>query len=832
MKRFKLLYALLPLSFLIATALFYSVYSAVKAQMIAEINERQLTHAKQAARGIETYVQQYINQLSHLAEHTEVIDLNQRGKKHLQTFYLQNQKQIRGITRLGADGRIIHAVPFNPSLIGVSVKHQKHIQDLLATQKPVVSDVFRAIQGFHAIALYVPVFRGNVFRGGLAVLLSAEDLAKQYLQDIRIGQNGYAWLISQHGIELYCPVPGHIGESVYKTSGAFPTIISMAESMMRGESGQTIYWYDHVRANRTESVKKHAVYHPIHVGNTLWSVVVATPEDEIVSLMVGFRNRLFLILLLVGIVGLVSAYYIATIRAREKDAAAIMRSQVALAESERKLRQILEHTTNVFFTHTPDHLLTYMSPQSARVLDFSLEQQNLDWRTFLTDNPVNHHALESTQRALDTGQAQPPYEAEIRTPTGRIRWVEVNEAPVVENGRVIAMAGSLTDISDRKHLDEERQKGQKLESLGILAGGIAHDFNNLLMSILGSISLAKHYLHGNDQARNQIEQAEKASLRAKDLAQQLLTFSRGGEPVAKSIELGPLLKDTISFSLRGSKSRYELSFAEGLWPVLADAGQISQVINNIVINADQAMPDGGVLTVSVKNVDPAQALADGLPSREHVKISIADKGAGIEPEVLKKIFDPYFTTKAKGSGLGLATAYSIIKNHGGRITVHSTVGHGAQFDIYLPAAQEKPKTPEPQAAGIIRGNGRILVMDDEDDIRAVLLQMLTALGYRPDGCADGDAAVELFGRAQQLGDPYDLVMMDLTVPGGKGGKDTIGLLREIDPGVSAIVSSGYANDPIMAHYEAYGFVGVISKPFNIMTLSEVVASVLAARRTQ
>lgn len=828
--RFKGLVFILVLSFLLAAGLFYSAYEEVKAQLIAEINERQLAHAKQASRGIENFIRRYVHELEHIVSHPEIIESSPQGRRLMRQFRQLNAEEIRVMTRLDAAGRIIHTEPFDASFIGVDVRHQAHVQDLLATRKVVVSDVFPAVQGFQAVAIYVPVFRDGEFSGGLAVLLSAEDLAQQYLKDIRIGVTGYAWLISQKGIELYCPVPEHIGKSVYETSAAFPSIIAMTEKMMRGEEGQTVYWYDRIRDGRSEPVKKHAVYYPIHIGSTLWSVVVATPEDEVLSLMRGFRNRMLAIALLAGVVALAASFYSATLRAREQNALMIQRSEQALRESEQKLRQILEHTTNVFFTHSTDHKVTYVSPQAEKILDLQLTDIMFDWRTTLTDNPVNQIGLSATERAIETGQAQPPYELEIRTPAGRVRWVEVNEAPVIENGTVIAIAGSLTDITDRKHLDEERRKGQKLESLGILAGGIAHDFNNLLMAIMGNISLAKYYLTDNDRAMEQIVKAEKASLRARDLAQQLLTFSRGGEPVTQSIDVEVLIRDTVSFSLRGSKSRYSLSFAKGLWPVQADAGQISQVINNIVMNADQAMPDGGQITISAENVAAELSGINGHPPKAYVKIVVTDEGGGIPPEIQEKIFDPYFTTKAQGSGLGLATAYSIVTNHGGHIAVHSSAGAGTRFEVYLPATREAPKPSVLSQADFIQGEGRILVMDDEEDVLEVLMQILAALGYRPDACADGDAAVEMFVRARQLQDPYDLVIMDLTVPGGKGGKETIALLREIDPKVSAIVSSGYADDPIMAHYEEYGFSGVMPKPFTVAMLSGLIESVLAKKR--
>jgi len=396
------------------------------------------------------------------------------------------------------------------------------------------------------------------------------------------------------------------------------------------------------------------------------------------------------------------------------------------------------------------------------------------------------------------------------------------------------MQSTLIDITERKRMEEELLKAQKLESVGVLAGGIAHDFNNILTAILGNIGLAKMYAEPEGKVHARLAEAEKASLRARDLTQQLLTFSKGGAPVTQTASIGDLVRDSASFAVHGSPVRLEFSippddpsatdrtFAsrQTLWPVEVDEGQISRVVNNLVINAVQAMPEGGAIRIRAENVTVEAKQVPALEAGRYVKVSIEDPGIGIPGEQLPKIFDPYFTTKEGGSGLGLAASYAIVKKHKGLLTVESELGVGTTFRIYLPASGKEVRARAETGSLPPTGTGRVLVMDDEEVVREVAAQMLSHLGYEADSAGDGAEAIELYVDAKESGRPYAVVIMDLTVVGGMGGKEAIRRLRVIDPEVKAIVSSGYANDPVMASFEAYGFNGVVAKPFRIQELSE------------
>ena len=399
-------------------------------------------------------------------------------------------------------------------------------------------------------------------------------------------------------------------------------------------------------------------------------------------------------------------------------------------------------------------------------------------------------------------------------------------APIRDSqNKIIGAVLVFRDTTEKRRMEAELVKIQKLESLGVLAGGIAHDFNNFLTAIIGNLSLAKLDSKPGDHVVAWLDEMEKASLQAKNLTQQLLTFSKGGQPVKKLVDLAELVKNSATFSLRGSNVRCKFSISQDLLPVEADGGQIGQVINNLVLNADHAMPEGGIVEICADNITLTADNEFSLAAGPYIRTSLRDHGVGIHPDHLAKVFDPYFTTKHKGSGLGLTVAYSIIDKHKGRMTVASELGQGTTFTMYLPASEKPASQLTDEERHLFIGKGKILVMDDEEFIREVATQMLSKIGYEVSAAADGDQAIEMYRQAQKIGEPFDIVIMDLTVPGGMGGKEAIRKLKKLDPDVKALVSSGYSNDPIMSNFREYGFMGVVKKPYRIQDMSDALRSV-------
>jgi len=346
------------------------------------------------------------------------------------------------------------------------------------------------------------------------------------------------------------------------------------------------------------------------------------------------------------------------------------------------------------------------------------------------------------------------------------------------------------DITARKRMEENLLRAKKLESISMIAGGIAHDYNNLLTSILGSISLLKLDLPHDDEILETLSVAEQASLQAKNLTQQLLTFSKGGAPTKTTLAMPELIKDATEFALRGSNVKAEYLFPDDLWPVKGDKGQLAQVFHSLSINADQAMPEGGVITVHASNIHANAHDINTLQEGNYVKIIFRDQGAGIPKENLPNIFDPFFSTKPDKSGMGLSIVYGIIKNHGGTISTESSTEKGTTFFLYLPAATEQIAAGRTEDTGeTIRGKERILVMDDEETVRVIIKRMLHRLGYEVELTRDGREAIECFKKAEESGKPFDALIMDLTIPGGMGGKEALAEILAINPHVKAIVSS-------------------------------------------
>lgn len=419
-------------------------------------------------------------------------------------------------------------------------------------------------------------------------------------------------------------------------------------------------------------------------------------------------------------------------------------------------------------------------------------------------------------------EAQPAPEHKHLTIEGRQILAKI--LPVRNSsGELIAM---LTDISDRLKMEAQIRYAEKMEAVGLLAGGIAHDFNNVLTAILGNISLAKLHLRPGDKAYEKLTEAERGVFRARDLTHQLLPFSPGGAPVRRVVSLDTTIRKSCLSVLESSKVGCDVSVQDGLWRVEADLLQIQQVMTNLMINALQATPPDGRIEVSAENVSLEEEGPPSLNPGKYVQISVRDSGSGIPEEHLGKIFDPYFTTKETGKGLGLATAYSIVHKHQGCITAESGKDNGTTLRIFLPATDKEYSTEEETEEQIYEGRGKILVMDDEEQVRNVVGQMLACLGYQTVFAADGDEAIQLYADAAESGGSFDAVILDLTVPGGMGGKETISVLLRIDPQVKAIVSSGYSNDPIMSVYKESGFYGVLEKPYRLNQLSDVLHRVI------
>ena len=415
------------------------------------------------------------------------------------------------------------------------------------------------------------------------------------------------------------------------------------------------------------------------------------------------------------------------------------------------------------------------------------------------------------------------------SPEGPVPLVEVSGTPTTNaDGEVAGAVWVLRDITHIARAQQARAKAAHLESLGVLAGGLAHDFNNILTGVVGNLSLANDLIAPDQQTlRTRLDQAAAAAARARGVTNQLLTFSKGGSPIRTTSSVRELVVECTRFVLSGSPVAARFGIPDDVWPADVDTNQIAQVVHNLVLNAMQAMARGGIVEVFLENTE---LTADSLPANSslvpgrYVRLTVRDHGPGIPVESVTRIFDPYFTTKEKGSGLGLAISYSIVRAHGGAITVDSPPGSGATFSVYLPAS-EHPVTTEPlrRTAEIRRAGGRVLLMDDDAMVAEVAQEMLQSLGFDTEVAASGDAAVQRFQEAESTGRRFDIVILDLTVPGGMGGAEAVTLVRAIRRDVLIFVTSGYADDAVLARFHEYGFDGVLPKPFALTDLKRALA---------
>ncbi|HWY40611.1 MAG TPA: response regulator [Chthoniobacterales bacterium] len=492
-----------------------------------------------------------------------------------------------------------------------------------------------------------------------------------------------------------------------------------------------------------------------------------------------------------------------------------IQARAELQETVRKMTDILEKTSDGFFAVDRDWKFTFVNRQAERLLE--RRREDLIGKDVWIEFPqFKRDAFERNYRRAMSEQVAVEFEASDAK--GQV-WFELLAYP--SGGGVSVF---LRDVTDRKRVEEERITTSKLESLGTLAGGIAHDLNNILTVISGNIGLAQIEAPPNStNLLSSVSKAARAAQHAAQLSNQLLTFSKGGAPLKRVVSIRDLLEQAAEFSLHGSNLWADLDLGRNLWKAAVDPTQIEQVVNALIINAREAMPNGGTVRVSARNVDVDADAGIAVTPGRYIKVRISDDGSGIDARSIARIFDPYFTTKPTASGLGLSIGYSVIKKHGGILLLESTSTNGSTFSFYLPATDAELSIPEPTLANEIFkfNHQRILVMDDEAAIRDLTSELLSTLGYDVTAVPDGAEALRTYQQAMRRGESFDAVILDATIRGGMGGVATIERLRDLDPKVTAIICSGYSDEAALAEFLAYGFQAALPKPFTRHDLANV-----------
>ncbi|WP_167881193.1 hybrid sensor histidine kinase/response regulator [Leptospira gomenensis] len=514
-------------------------------------------------------------------------------------------------------------------------------------------------------------------------------------------------------------------------------------------------------------------------------------------------------------------------------------AEAALIESERRFRVTLENINLIGLGLDAYGNITFCNDYLLHLTGWTREEIiGKSWFEYFILPEEKEQTRSTFKEAIDKKTLPLHYENYLRTKTGIRRLIQWDNTFLQDSDQnVIGTISIGTDITDRKQAETDRLElerrllhAQKLESLGVLAGGIAHDFNNLLGGIFGYIDLAREKIATTDPAAKYLSKAVNVFNRAKDLTQQLLTFSKGGKPIRKTGTLAPVLKDCVLFALSGSNVSCSFDIEEDLYLCDFDENQIHQVIENIVINSVQSMPLGGTIQVSAKNVFLNSENSLRLKEGKYVKISIKDSGIGIPKDLLPRIFEPFFTTKQKGTGLGLATSYSIVQKHDGTIEVDSKLGIGSTFHIFLPVSKNEIPSSNPNRENDHTGLGKILIMDDEEFILEIFADMLRQMGYETVNAKNGNEAIDLFLSAKNSEEPFDALIFDLTIPGGMGGEKTISEIRKYDADVIAVASSGYSEDPVISSPKEFGFSASLRKPFRKNDLAELLDDLFRLRR--
>lgn len=831
--------------FLVMLAIFAvaltAIYRDVKHQAILELNTRQMVHARQAAQGIEHHMEYIVNTLDLLARLPGVIETDAGGRAVMRDYQARHADEVKGVTRLDAGGRILFTTPESTGAVGRDISYQVHVREILRTQRTVVSDIFMAVQGFRTIAVHVPVFRAGRFAGTVAFLLSFDRIAQSHIENIRVGASGYAWVVSREGFEISCPLPGHVGRSVFDNCRDFPEVTAMARRMLKGEAGVTAYHYLRGEDPRGGIVLKHAVFQPIRIGGTFWSIVVATPEDEVLKGMAGFRSRLLALTLALLVLSTLFTFFFVRwqiVLREQKKREPIVR---ALQESEEAFRRIFDESSDpilllsggVFIEcnraalallgNVPRDALIQSSPRSI-----SPPRQ--------PDGSDSAAAYAARVAAAFAGGHQ-RFEWVHKRADGAELFVDVSLTPVVVRGEKVVHV-AWRDITERKRAEEEQERlraqlmqAHKMESIGRLAGGVAHDFNNMLQSILGYTEMALEKVAPGDPLRGILQETLRAGKRSADLTRQLLAFARKQVANPRVLDLNGTIPGMLGMLRRLIGEQVELDWrpGPGLWNVRMDPSQLDQVLANLVVNARDAIDGAGRITIETGNrvleAEQCAGRMDCLPG-DFVTLIVRDTGCGMDAETRSNIFEPFFTTKGvgQGIGLGLAMVYGIVRQNDGFITVHSEPTQGASFTIHFPRVREEaePPAPEKQELSPARGSETILLVEDSEDVLDLGVLLLEGLGYRVLAARAAEEAIRL---AAEHAEAIDLLITDVIMP-GINGKDLAERLKAMRPGLRCLFMSGYMTDIMASDGVLDKGLHFIQKPFTMQALAAKVREAL------
>jgi PAS domain S-box-containing protein len=690
---YKKTFIALALVFAGACAFLFNIfYTEARNTAIAKLHEEQMIHAKQADRGIEDFFATWTRSLSSLSKMDEIVDNNNAGQRYLKLFYEANQEQILSITRVDERGVILYNFPVS-SLVGTDISDQKHVREMLQDHKPVISDVFKAIEGSDAVALHVPVFRGSEFKGSIGILINFQGLAKRYLDVIKIGETGYAWVISRDGTLLYSPIPGFTGKSAFETSKDFPSLTVMENEMVQGHEGAAIYTFNRIGDRNVGQTRKYAVYMPVHIGNTFWSIAVTSAEQDVLSGLNSFRNKLALVIGTLFLCGMVFSTLGAKAWLIVKEEEKRKLTEAKLRESVERFRQVAESVGEFIWEVDAKGLYTYASPSVEKTLGYTADELVGKMHFYDLFVPsVREERKAAAFQVFANRQSFRDFPNANVSKSGKLVHLETSGSPVLDSaGNLLGYRGADTDVTARKQseLDLGQQRNElahlsRVSTMGVLTSSLAHELNQPLSAILSNAQAASRFLAAATpdlaEVRGALEDIAQDTKRAGEVIRQMRALVRKDEPHLEPLDLNRIISDIhrlLHSDMLNRKVQIALELAPELRPANGDSIQLQQVVLNLVLNAFDAMKDvpedQRTVVVRTRQLDAAS-----------IRVEVSDAGTGISSDRLANLFEPFRSSKREGLGLGLSISRSIVEAHKGRIWAENNPDSGATFYFTLP----------------------------------------------------------------------------------------------------------------------------------------------------
>ena len=810
--------------------LFYYLYSIERTRVIDGVVSHERIHAKQAAKSLHELFSKWNSVMSYLSTDKNIVLMNTGGKDELTKLREILRDEIKSITRTQSTGTISFTVPYYPNSIGANISKQRHMVRILSDHMPVVSDVFDAVQGFQAIAIHYPIYKNGKFDGTLAFVIDFGKVGKSILEEIGSDSSGYAWMLSSEGIELYCPVPGHVGKSIRETARGFPDLQNLVDSMLAGKEGIATYTYDMV-GSRTQLGRKIAYYLPVHINDTFWALTVAYSEQEITTSLADFSKKLIIVIGFVFVGGVVISFFgiKAWIVVRESDAR--KEAEERLRESEERYRNLYTKAAIGIYRMTMEGKILFANPHLVRMLGFETfealaeRNNNLGGAWLARDTQGLLNALSGEEEVIGL-------ESRWHKSDGTEIFVRENIRVVYnDNGSIAYYDVTAEDITVQKRLQAQLLQSQKMEAIGQLAGGVAHDFNNMIGVILGYASLLERDLNADEVSIKKINSIIRAAERSADLARHLLAFARKQVITPVIVDLN---KEIISIQkmlerVIGENIELKLFLGKDIWNVKMDPVQIDQIVTNLCTNARDAIQDVGTLTIETSNITVKkdnQGRHPDLGPGDYVIVTVSDTGHGMDAATAERIYEPFFTTKpkGKGTGLGLATVFGIVKQNGGHIEVESEKGKGTTFRVYFSRALERIEVRDTELqVPSVRGTGSVLVVEDEVELLSLIGSTLESHGYSVLCASSPQSALKICADAA---DGLDLLITDVIMP-EMNGKQLQKLVEDKYPKIKTLFVSGYAADVVAERGILEKETHFLQKPFTPAVLVKKVHTILS-----